>query len=106
MDNMNDEILITYLQSTIGKLFKIMPLNEEYNSTIKTYIESLKIELIGALSNFPRLKLDGNFIGITNTLEYLIQNDFDKKTCKREISKCIKTIEIIIKKVGDSNEYL
>lgn len=98
---MNDEILIVYLESLIGKLFKIIPLNEEYNLTIKDYINSLKIELSGALNNFEKLKFDGNFIGIINTLEYLIENEFDKKTCKREVFKCIKTIEILINKVGD-----
>lgn len=106
LNNTNDEILTTYLESSIGKIYKIIPLNEEYNNTIKTYIKSLKIELSGALSNFARLRFDGNFMGIINTLEYMIKNDFDNETCKREIFKCIKTIELIIKKVGDSNEHL
>lgn len=96
---LNNKILKNYLMSTIGKIYKIIPLYEEHHPTLKKYINSLKCELIGNINNFNILKSDGNFISIIGTLEYLTDNDFDKELCKREVFKCINTIEILIGKL-------
>ena len=102
--NIPDDFMNIYLKSTIGKLYKILPLYEEYKETISTYIHSLKSELIGALNNFPYLANNGKFIGIINTLAYMANNEFSKEMCKREVFKCINVIEMIIKENGDTNE--
>ena len=46
----NTEKLIIYLSSVINSVYKILPLYEERNIGIKTYVESLLFELHG-LSN-------------------------------------------------------
>ena len=88
----DDELYHKYLKNLIGRFYKILPMKEEHSPTVHKYINSLQFELTGGRDVVTVLNNDGRFLSLINTLESLYDCD-DIKLCKREIFKCIKTIE-------------
>jgi hypothetical protein len=81
-----------FLDSMIGKLFKIIKLKDNNVDTINTYISSLQIEFIGGMSLMHELKDDARLVSIISVLQYFIDNEYDFEVCKREVFKCIDII--------------
>jgi len=84
-----------FLNMLINLVYKILPLKEEQNPYLNDYLDSLIIQLKGALDTYPYLKTNTQYISIINTVQYFYNNDFTVKQCKREVFKCIKTIKQI-----------
>ena len=95
----NNILLIKYLKSSINGLYKILPLKEEDNKDLIVYIKSLKIDLVGNQWNFVQLRYDADYLRVINILNYFVNNDFDIKTCKREVFKSIRIIQKIIQQL-------
>lgn len=87
-----------YFQYMIGKIYKILPMKEEGCKTLTTYLESLKVEMIGSYGLYRQLIEEPQFMSALNIIEYLIDNECDIATCKREVFKAIRHIENINKK--------
>lgn len=96
----NQIILTTYLKGLVGKFYKILPLKESADISLDKYLNSLHIELIGALNTFPELSTENKYISLLNTINYFITNPYDKMICKREVFKCIDNIKSL---AGDTN---
>lgn len=91
-----------FLDSLTNKIFKILPLKEQNNDYLFSHLNSLQIELIGALVTFPELKKNTNYLSIINIINYLGDYSFTKEQCTREIFKIInETLPKIKKEVGD-----
>lgn len=86
-------LLQSYFKKLIDRFYKIIPLKEEYSDTLNDYLDSLRIELIGSQKTIELLSSNVQFMSLINVIEYMLHNDFDKKVCKREVFKCIKTLE-------------
>ena len=88
-----------YLNILIGKTFKILPMKEESSHTLKSYIESYIVEIIGNKSLNPSM-FDKNpqIVSLLATASFLANEDYDKDTCKREVFKCIRILEDLRKK--------
>lgn len=93
MNNITNVMFYNYLDGIISKLYKILPLYESQSSTLLTYIKSLQVELIGSTSLIELLHDDAQYVSILATIQYLLEHDYDKETCKREVFKCIKIIQ-------------
>jgi len=85
-----DKSLNEYLEDLVGKIYKILPLKESEIDTLNEYIKSLQLEIIGSLNIFDN---DAKIMTVINTLQYFIDNEYDTKTCKREVFKCIKIVK-------------
>lgn len=98
----NDKRLIIYYDSLINSVFKILPLYEEKNIGIKTYVESLLFELYG-LDKVIKIEDSNEYITLLSTLESvkkeITKNDSEKKVIKREVFKCISIVKNIIGKL-------
>lgn len=92
--------LETFLKRTVNKIYKILPLKEEKNEFIIDYIETLRIELMGATDTFPVLKNDYDYISVINTINYLISNLVDVHVCKREVFKMLAMLNHKIEQLG------
>lgn len=94
--------LSVYLDILINSVFKILPLYEEKNVGIKTYVESLLFELYG-LDKVINIENSYEYISLLSTLESIkkeVDNpDSDKKVIKREVFKCISIIKNAIGKL-------
>lgn len=84
----NDIDLNNYLTKLVNKVFKILPLREENPEYEKKYLNSLLIELRGAVSTFNS---DGDFMSIIFSLEG-IRDVQDYNVVRSEIFKCIDKI--------------
>ena len=94
--------ILCFLDSLTNKIFKILPLKEQNNYFLFSYLNSLQIELIGALITFPKLKNSSNYLSIINTVNFLDDNTFSNQQCKREVFKIInETLQKVKKEVGD-----
>ena len=83
-----------YFDTLIGKTFKILPMKEESSHTLHSYINSYLIEIIGNKSLNPSMfEENPQMISLLATISFLANEDYDAKTCKKEIFKCIRILE-------------
>ena len=67
---MNNQVMLSgeqldaYLSKLIGRMFKIIPMNEECVSTLESYVESLAREILGN----SKLFLADELIAVSGTL--------------------------------------
>lgn len=94
-----DIALYSYMKSLIGKTYKILPMKEENSPTLKSYINSYIVELIGFKNLVSFLCADQQFLTLITTLVYLATEDYDKHLCKKEVFKCIHIVD------GLNNKY-
>jgi hypothetical protein len=94
---MKDETTNLFLNSMIGAVYKVLALNDDNDLYLNEYMDSLCIQLLGGLETFPILKASQKYISVINIIQYLRTNEFDKKTCKREILKGTNILEKLSK---------
>lgn len=87
-----------YFNFLIGRVWKILPMWEENNKDLQSYMEGLQRELIGNMNLVEELKYDGYFITLLNKLEYLINEEYTHDICRKEVFECIDIVEKISKK--------
>jgi hypothetical protein len=101
---MSNNKLAIYLNSIINSVFKILPLYEEQNEGVKTYIESLIFELDG-LQEVVSIEHSYEYISLLSTLSSVkkeIKREDSKKTIiKREVFKCINIIKNMVGKLEE-----
>ena len=94
-----------FLDSLEGRIFKILPLYEQKMRGEESYVEvcldSLRIELTGAISTFEELGENPDYISILNTVNYLAENDVTTVVCKREVFKMLDRLKRIRAEVKD-----
>lgn len=87
----NKKSLKVFLESLTGKLFKILPLYEEKNEHLSSYIHSLAIQAEG-FASISEFASDSDFLSLLGTLNGL-QNQIavmdNRKIVKREVFKMI-----------------
>ncbi|MDS7057043.1 hypothetical protein NXG04_07070 [Klebsiella pneumoniae] len=99
--------LVVYLNSVVNSVFKILPLFEEKNVGVDTYIESLLFELYG-LQEAVNVEHSSEYISLLSTLESIRaeigRENSRKATVKREIFKCINIIKNMVGKLEEEGE--
>lgn len=93
-----NELFNNYLKYLVNKMFKVLPMKENEVKSLNEYLKSLQIELIGSIELIGVLKSDPQFLSLMNTIQFFIDNEYDNKTCKREVFKCIHILENLQKK--------
>lgn len=79
--------------SLTGKIFKIIPISEEYPHTLHKYIDSLINEIIGAEQLIIEINYNVHFTSILATLKFLsYETEIDHSVIKAEVSKCLTTL--------------
>lgn len=98
----NKERLSIYLDNLINSIFKILPLYEEKNEGIVSYVESLLFEMYGLEKTLP-INQSYEYISLLSTIESLkkeIEKRSDnKRVVKREVFKCISIVKNIKDKI-------
>lgn len=104
------DLFESYLDSLVGRFYKIMPMKEDNDPTLNSYLKSFNRELCGSKSLILALDNNPYFIQLIGTVQYFIDNDINKETCATEVKKCIsiskKLKKKLIEKGGGVNGYL
>ena len=94
------DIFQMYLKSLVDKIYKVLPLYEEENEGLFTYLQSLVYELNGTLWAIEELEQNAEYISLIATLESLSDDsmffDNDHAVIKREVFKCINIVKKMI----------
>ena len=84
------EIVYGYFKQLVNHFFKILPMRENNEESLVTYMESLQIELLGCQNLIVTLKDDSNYLIMLSILQYLIDNpDCSVARVKREVFRAI-----------------
>lgn len=85
-----------YCKKKIGKIYKLLPLKEEHNPTLYSYINSLLVELYGSRKIIPRFASDPEFIMMICSIAGLESTD-DLSVFRSKVFECIEVCKKLIK---------
>lgn len=78
--------LSNYFRTLVNRFFKILPIREENEETLVTYMQSLQLEILGCQSLISEMYDDPDYISLLSVLQYLIDNpQISKSSLKREV---------------------
>lgn len=83
-------LLRNYLKALINLFFKILPLWEDGESSLVTYMKSLQAELLGCSKLILAVNSDAAFLSLLSILQYLIDHpELEARFVKREVFRAI-----------------
>lgn len=84
------ELLHNYFKNLVNQFFKILPIRESEESSLITYMQSLRAELLGCQELIGELRNDASYLTLLAILQYLIDNpECPVYEVKREVFKAI-----------------
>ena len=84
------ESVSNYFRTLINLFFKILPLWEDGESSLDTYMRSLQTELLGCKGLIEAISHDALFVTLISILQYLIDHPETKTSVvKREVFRAI-----------------
>ena len=85
-----NELMLHYLERTVGRLYKILPMKEAEEDTIHEYLDSLLAELVGIelLEQFTEQPYYVSILGVVSYLSEHIDSCSTKKV-KRNVFRAI-----------------
>lgn len=84
------ELLYNYFRTLVNHFFKILPIRENEEESLETYVRSLQLELFGCRELIPELHKNSFYLSLLSILQYLIDNpDCDVRTVRREVFRAI-----------------
>lgn len=101
------DIMEKYFGNLINKIFKILPILETQESSIKAYLDSLQIELEGCREMVVLLNNDPMYISLLSTLTWINNHVCDKecpfKTIRREVFNAISICKKLERQMLEAN---
>ena len=86
----SNELVHSYFKSLVNSFFKVLPMYENGESSLPTYLDSLQSELLGCGSFIPALAEESQFLTLIAILQYMIDNPEEPvKKVRREVFKAI-----------------
>ena len=84
------EVLHNYFRRLVNHFFKILPMRENNEESLTTYMQSLQVELLGCKELVTVIHDDSNYLTILSILQYLIDNpECGVTEVKREVFRAI-----------------
>lgn len=97
-----------FLDSLTGKIYKLIPMRDDKESGIEVfldkYLNSLTIEMIGAMDTYPDLSYDEQYISIVNTVQYMAHHSIDHAVWRREAFKMLNTLSRVRSRFGGGQD--
>ena len=96
--------IIKYLNCLTGDIFKLLPMKEAEldgcDNHINEYLDTLIVNLKGALITYPELAGEKQFLYIINGLQYLANNSTEFKKWRRIVLSSTRYINNLIVALG------
>ena len=88
--DMDTELLSNYLKNLVNRFFKILPIREQNEESLTTYMQSLQAELLGCKGLVSAIQNDASYLTLLSILQYLIDNpECTVREVKREVFRAI-----------------
>lgn len=102
---MDAEMLSGYFERLVDRFFKILPLWEEHEPSLPTYIKSMKAELTGCRELIEGIHKNPSFLSLLFILQYFESHpDCDVAAVKREVFRAISLCNELKKWYGCAEE--
>lgn len=95
-----NEAFKCYLRALINKVYKILPMYEEENKNLRSYLQSLEREMAGCYKLYESLCDNAQFLSLIAIIRFLHAEDYTQQVCKQEVFKAIRLIEDIVERAG------
>lgn len=96
--------LVVYIHNVTGRVFKLLTMREQEERGEQTffadYLDSLSVDMLGAVETFPALGDDDDYIVVTNIINFLKHHDTSLKATKREVFKALRLLNRIEERAG------
>lgn len=84
------KLLYNYFKTLVNQFFKILPIRENEEASLPTYMRSLQVELLGCKEFIPLLCEDAAYLTLLGILQYLIDNpQCTVREVRREVFRAI-----------------
>lgn len=88
--SVDSNLLRNYFKNLVNQFFKILPMRENDEDSVITYMQSLQIELLGCRNLIPEIHDNSLYLTLLSILQYLIENpDCSITVVKREVFRAI-----------------
>lgn len=85
-----NDFISNYFHDLVNRFFKILPMRENGEKSLQTYMQSLRIEMIGCSNLIPELATDSSYMTLLSVLEFLIDTpSYPVSEVRREIFHAI-----------------
>ncbi len=102
----SSKLVHKYLESLIGRFYKILPIKESGEDSLNKYLRSFQRELIGCQGVVGALHQDALLLGLISTLQYLIDNECDVDVVRSEVFKAIRLCKKLAEGYVDEAESI
>ena len=103
---LSSEMIAKYMSNLTNRFYKILPIRENEPETLKDYIGSLLLEMIGCQSFIAALDNDDRYLTLLSTLEYMKGHNMEIRDVRREVFRCIGVIKKLQEKYGMREEAI
>ena len=93
-----DRMALNYLNALVNRFYKILPIKESGENTLKQYLESLQREMLGLRDLMAFIHDDDRYLTLLAIVQYFIDNDADVGTVRTDVFRAISLIKKLQKK--------
>ena len=103
---LSSEMIAKYMSNLTNRFYKILPIRENEPETLKDYVGSLLLEMIGCQSLIVTLDNDDRYLTLLSTLEYMKVHNMEIRDVRREVFRCIGVIKKLQEKYSMREEEI
>lgn len=101
-EEINEELLGSYFRTLVNRFFKILPIREDGDQTLPTYLKTLQVELFGLRSLIPDVGNDPMFLTLLSVLQYFRDTpDAPVEDVRREVFRTINICKKIARRADE-----
>lgn len=105
-NQIDSEILSNYFKSLVNRFFKILPMKEQQEESLVTYMINLRDELLGAENIIASINSDPSYLSLVSILQYLIDNIDNSEECStKKVRRLVFQTISICNKLRAQYEY-
>lgn len=102
------EQLKSYLKSLRGDIFKLLPMKEAemegVDNHVLEYVESIIVNLTGALTTYPVLATQKQYLYVINNVQYIYKHSVNFKQWRKIILNSTRSIDNLYLACGGNED--
>ena len=95
---LSNELVSRQVKGLVNRFYKILPIRESGEPTLKQYQNSLLREMLGCQNLIIAFRYDDRYLSLLSILQYMIDYDPDVDIIKSDVFKAINILKNMQKK--------